>query len=153
MTCKECIHKAVCYRVDSVKSDYARKCGDFVSGCKGLEQEPCENAISRAQAIYVASGYCHSANIAKELEKLPSVIPQPKTGYWKRISIDKYSEHSKYWYRCDRCGKDNLGNTDWCPNCGAKMTDKNGDECVDDALMPLIDEGYEPDIQTEVEKG
>lgn len=35
--CEECIHKSVCYRVDSVHSDYARKCGDFVSGCKSFD--------------------------------------------------------------------------------------------------------------------
>lgn len=58
----------------------------------------------------------------EDVECLPSVNSQePKTGHWKRISMDKYSEHAKYWYRCDRCGKDNLGNTDWCPNCGADM--------------------------------
>lgn len=32
MTCEECIHKSVCYRVDSVQSDHARKCGDFGNG-------------------------------------------------------------------------------------------------------------------------
>ena len=52
---------------------------------------------------------------------LEALEQEPKTGHWKRISMDKYSEHAKYWYRCDRCGKDNLGDTDWCPNCGAKM--------------------------------
>ena len=60
--------------------------------------------------------------ICNKIKELPSVNPQePKTGHWKRISMDKYTEHAKYWYRCDRCGKDNLGNTDWCPNCGADM--------------------------------
>lgn len=49
---------------------------------------------------------------------------EPQKGHWKRISIDKYSEHAKYWYRCDRCGKDNLGNTDFCPSCGAKMVEQ-----------------------------
>ena len=58
---------------------------------------------------------------------LPSVS-QPKTGHWKRISMDKYSEHSKYWYRCDRCSNDNLGNTDWCPNCGARMVEPQESE-------------------------
>lgn len=32
--------------------------------------------ISRADAIRIASGYCHSANIAKELAKLPSAQPE-----------------------------------------------------------------------------
>lgn len=35
-----------------------------------------EDCISRADAIRVASGYCHPSNIAKELAKLPSVTPQ-----------------------------------------------------------------------------
>lgn len=37
------------------------------------KKEPCGNAIDRAEAIKVASGYCHPANVAKELAKLPSV--------------------------------------------------------------------------------
>ena len=53
---------------------------------------------------------------------------EPKTGHWKRISIDKYSEHAKYWYRCDKCGKDNLGDTDYCPNCGARMVEPQKSE-------------------------
>lgn len=38
-----------------------------------IGQEPCEDAISRADAIRVASGYCHPSNIAKELTRLQSV--------------------------------------------------------------------------------
>lgn len=38
------------------------------------QPEPCD-AISRADAIRVASGYCHPANVAQELAKLPSVQP------------------------------------------------------------------------------
>ena len=30
MTCKDCIHKSVCYRIDIVPSDYADKCGDYI---------------------------------------------------------------------------------------------------------------------------
>lgn len=44
---------------------------------KALEQEPCVDAIDRSKAIMIASGYCHPANVAKELAKLPSVNPQP----------------------------------------------------------------------------
>ena len=32
--------------------------------------------IDRQSAIYIASGYCHPANIAKELAKLPSAQPK-----------------------------------------------------------------------------
>lgn len=30
MTCDDCIHKSVCYRIDSVSPSYADKCGDFM---------------------------------------------------------------------------------------------------------------------------
>ena len=43
---------------------------------KALEQEPCDDAISRQAAVNIASGFCHPANIADELAKLPSVNPQ-----------------------------------------------------------------------------
>ena len=115
--------------------------------------EPCEDAISREELLkaidtwdrfgvddtnslfrldnlslahYVP--YIHYDDVIKCIEAMPSVKQEPKTGHWKRISIDKYCEHAKYWYRCDRCGKDNLGNTDWCPNCGAKMVEPQESE-------------------------
>lgn len=92
---------------------------------KALEQEPCTDAISRQAAIdAIWDGVnmdIYTREVKECLEALPSVTPAEKVGQWKRISMDKYSEHAKYWYRCDRCGEDNLGNTNYCPNCGAKM--------------------------------
>jgi hypothetical protein len=41
------------------------------------------DCISRQAAIRIASGYCHPANIAAELSKLPSAQPEPKTGRCK----------------------------------------------------------------------
>ena len=35
-----------------------------------------DDLISRQDAMRIASGYCHPANIAKELEKLPSAQPE-----------------------------------------------------------------------------
>lgn len=79
------------------------------------------DCISRADAIRVASGYCHPSNVAKELAKLPSVTPQePKTGHW---TCDRAN------VRCSSCGrgykdfygKARIANYNYCPNCGAKM--------------------------------
>ena len=42
------------------------------------EPQPCEDCISREQAVYVASGYCAPQNIADELRKLPSVQPHTR---------------------------------------------------------------------------
>ena len=94
-----------------------------------LEQEPCKDAISR-QAMHnkiekwITYGEYKYSNATQYLydriDRLPPVNPAEKVGKWKRISMDKYSEHAKYWYRCDRCGEDNLGNTNYCPNCGQR---------------------------------
>lgn len=75
---------------------------------KVLEQQPCEDAISR-QAVLA---------FVKEVNTLPPVTPQPKTGRW----IEHFDESGK-WYECDRCHTDWGGSVNYCPNCGAKMTE------------------------------
>ncbi len=37
-----------------------------------------KDLIDRQEAIRIASGYCHTANIAKELERLPSAQPEQR---------------------------------------------------------------------------
>ena len=49
----------------------------YEDASKRYRTEPCEDAISRSDAIRVASGYCHWTNIPDELAKLPSVNPIP----------------------------------------------------------------------------
>jgi len=51
------------------------------------------------------------------LKKAPTTS-QPKTGHW----ISHYDEDAKEgWYECDRCHTERAFNTDYCPDCGAKM--------------------------------
>ena len=52
---------------------------EYIGELPSVNPQPCEDAIDRAEAIKIASGYCHPANVAKELAKLPPVTPQPKT--------------------------------------------------------------------------
>ena len=44
---------------------------------------------------------------------------EPKTGKW----IEHFDESGK-WYECDQCHTDWGGAVNFCPNCGAKMEDK-----------------------------
>jgi hypothetical protein len=84
--------------------------------------------ISRQAAIYIASGYCHHANIAKELAKLPSAGPERMKGAW--INEGRI-------IRCNKCkigyatvkGMKSALTYNFCPNCGADM---RGDEKSDD---------------------
>jgi hypothetical protein len=98
---------------------------------KALEQQSCEDAISRQAAIRIASGYCHPANIADELAKLPPA--QPETAHWiMPRNDDGMSDPIEYQVRCSKCGFDldpqtwsmelhKYGGDKYCPKCGAKM--------------------------------
>ena len=107
---------------------------------KALEQQPCEDAISRQAAIEVAKQYWYKPDIAGTLEELPSVHPKPKTGHWigtRRVGCG-FGEYKEYIVpikdgivtdscHCSECGEW-LTRSDeyecsarYCPNCGAKM--------------------------------
>lgn len=99
---------------------------------KALEQQSCEDCISReavkdmldARGIKAVMTFDHFKEL---LDKLPSVTPQPKIGHW----IEKDGFDGDTYYDCSECGEsfclidgtptDNLYN--YCPNCGAKMTE------------------------------
>lgn len=83
------------------------------------------DTISRQAALDVASGYCHPANIAKELAKLPPAQPEPQEGHW----IPHETPDGGEQYECSRCGvlwEFNDGTPEdneayFCPKCGARM--------------------------------
>ena len=126
MTCNECIHKSVCYRLGNISltDNYANKCGDF-------KQEPCEDAISREDEKHIDGFkyWCETNEengtitipkfvcdeIVKILDKLPSVQPCRK-GHW----IWKVFSHE-----CSSCGGytcfEDSKPPKFCPNCGADM--------------------------------
>ena len=91
-----------------------------------LEEEPCDDAISRRavdEAIYDYSRSCdvNYAQIMEYIDKIPSVnLQEPKTGHWEIISGNNS--------RCSICGVYNPPDYfnrpviyNYCPFCGAKM--------------------------------
>ena len=91
---------------------------------KALAQEPCEESISREAVLDLCDSKDPDYKVIhfkEDVECLPSVTPHPKTGHWQKISADKYSEHAAYYFRCSECGKDIIGEHNYCANCGAKM--------------------------------
>lgn len=95
---------------------------------KALEQEPCDDAISRQAVLDLPRIKTHNVwgNVIYEsvdvenVRQLPPVTPQPKMGKW---IYDKIEDS----YRCSLCTypchKDNLGAipTKYCAGCGAVM--------------------------------
>ena len=101
---------------------------------EALEQQPCEDAISReAVDEYITnllSGYLYDEertrleDLTTYIWELPSVQPTRPAGRWERL-VEDYN-------KCSKCGE--MGKLyriyKYCPNCGARMTeseDKDAD--------------------------
>lgn len=69
---------------------------------KALSQQT-EDAISRQAAVNIASGFCHPANIADELARLPSVNAEPMR--WIPITYRPMTDEEKKDY-AERTGFD-----------------------------------------------
>ena len=87
-----------------------------------LEQEPCEDAISRQAAINsIWNGTnmdVYTREVKESLEELPPVTPQPKTGHWIMKNPSPYEP-----WRCSNCNSVGSNLYNFCPNCGAKMVE------------------------------
>ena len=117
---------------------------------KELEQEPCEDAISRRAVLNKIKEVCFSREqewvdfrvsqgsngqrdfLINYIEQLPPVTPQPKTGHWY---IDERPESDRETI-CSNCEQpifkyhkiDFDYRPKFCPNCGAKMIEDTGSE-------------------------
>ena len=104
------------------------------------ELEPCEDAISRQAVIDTIDKWVKSMHVlialpANEItplfdsvHELPHVTPQPKMGHW----IHDGSHWENRWI-CSECGYKLIDvQTNYCPNCGAKMSE-----------IPTVAEGSE----------
>lgn len=96
---------------------------------KALEQEPCEDCVSRQAVLDAIAANCiweneynlTSSRIEKAVEGLPSVDPQPKTGYWTLIGYSGLRHTNLKVCECSNCHKRTYGSLDFCGRCGADM--------------------------------
>jgi len=115
---------------------------DIDRAIKALEQEPCEDAISR-QALLDAFGFSektrkwggdHSGydtmmlyEIQDVIESQPPVKPQePKAGHW--IANAPQYDMLNPQYICSECGNAHTRTTPYCEMCGAKMVEPQESE-------------------------
>ena len=119
---------------DSLKANPIVKVEDclyeaFDVAIKALEQEPCEDCISR-QAVFDtiselnAISFYEAQEDSKEcyyeirdaIKQLPPLASYPKIGKW----IVSYPDGARV-FKCNQCNKyaDIHHATDYCPNCGS----------------------------------
>ena len=106
-----------------------------------LEQESCEDAISRQTVLAILKDKWNmfsDANDAMQesidtIEALPSGAPQPKIGHWiAQPSNKEQGERDFIWWKCSECGHVIFSESDrdrkefhaYCGRCGAKMKDE-----------------------------
>jgi len=120
--------KLVCaFIAGLISDDVEREKGlEYIRHMPPVNPQPCEDAIDRAEAIKIASGYCHPANVIKELAKLPPVTPQPKTGHWIYDRTRDWDGECKY--ECSECGMGSDVDYAYCMRCGAKMIEPQESE-------------------------
>ena len=96
---------------------------------KALEQEPCEDTVSRKAVDELSKELVHTTrdkadflcNFWERLQKLPPVTPQePKMGHW----IDADGDNAI----CGCCNRLNHLYGTYCKHCGAKMVEPQESE-------------------------
>jgi hypothetical protein len=110
---------------------YTEKCRNaHKMAIKALEQEPCEDAVSRQAALTVIKDWWGRGVIAiDDIRKLPPVTPTRKKGKWIKyekyfIESDSYRQIKKPVMECSICRwkiAGFVGIMNYCPNCGAEM--------------------------------
>ena len=102
--------------------DYAGVSDAYKMAIEALEQQPCEDCISREAVLDLCDSKDPEYKVRyfkEDVECLPPVTPRPKTGRWTRVT-DKAGH---LVWECD-CGWQQRFYTNFCPDCGIKMQEK-----------------------------
>jgi hypothetical protein len=100
-------------------------------GANALEQEPCEDTISRRAVLDRMQMRMSGKELYKAVYDLPSVTPKQRTGRWVESYINQIKECDNigHFYVCTECGRyinlrqgEKLSDYPYC-HCGAKMVE------------------------------
>lgn len=88
-----------------------------------LDQQPCDDCISREEALLALTGMDLPTDrdklialFTERIQHLPPVTPERPKGKWIDVNGDKSL------FECSKCGdKVCCANNNYCPNCGAEM--------------------------------
>lgn len=108
---------------------------------KALEQDSCEDCISRQAAIDAFEKFIHELGIEDEpynygemalsVQNVPSVNPQSKIGHWIYSIYGDFHEQGNWL--CSHCNYQfNHGNgqAEYCPKCGYEMSEAPTEEVI-----------------------
>lgn len=119
---------------DSIQPTTERKKA-IKAAIKALEQQPCEDAISRQAVLDYIDKMPNELTAdgrrmirRRTLEEyisdtLPPVTPTQKYGKW----IDREMYDADRW-KCSECGRTEQYKENYCPNCGACMVEPQESE-------------------------
>lgn len=110
-----------------------------IEAIKALEQEPCDNAISRQEVLdriresietyhnqYTTDMLNMWGLFTQFIKEMPPVNPQPKAGHWIKIKPYPLQMHD---YECSECLHETDDPTEnYCSECGAKMVEPQESE-------------------------
>lgn len=74
--------------------------------------------IERQAALRAVNEFFHDPKVDVALYDVPaSNVREDVQGEWKFCGSDRWND----CYTCSVCGKMNMDNSNFCPNCGARM--------------------------------
>ena len=79
--------------------------------------------IDYLQIMPVDLGYREVDDIEEYVRSMPTIEPQRKKGKWEIYVISMLDGEG---CRCTECGFEGVPYWDYCPNCGAEMTEEKG---------------------------
>lgn len=101
---------------------------------QALEQEPCEDAISRQAVIDTISelnaiSFYEAQEDSKEcyyeirqaIKDLSPINPQERTGHWNLFHTTEHGMREDSYFKCNRCNYESYKEYNFCPDCGARM--------------------------------
>ncbi len=117
--------------IEMLEKDKEQRGNCFISDAldmaiKALNQEPCDDAISRQAVLDIAksskSNWIDNSVLFKKVNALPSVNQESKVGHWIKHSFrNDWNNFDEIYYECSECNEKTTYNSNYCPNCGVKM--------------------------------
>lgn len=89
--------------------------------------EPCANCVNRQAVFDIVERAQYKGDALSEIEKLPPVTPAPKIGWWEYVQYDGNPNIGNWHCSLCRCICEKWRNKptyNYCPNCGAKMSEE-----------------------------